>query len=135
MKELLFFELDLKFQLCEFKPLQKNEILNIAPRATVSDKNAKCKQSEKRVNRGENHTKFISSPPKCKEMMESSVSEYVLLSEKLQRRNCPSKKNFTKIVKNGQLRIASGEILNSEVKMLPAGQVQKPSRTVYEMPQ
>ena len=67
-------------------------------------------------------------------MMESSVSKYVLLSEKLQRRNCPSKKNFKKIVKNEQLRIASGEILNSEVKMLPAGQVQKPSRTVYEMP-
>ena len=68
-------------------------------------------------------------------MMESSVSKEVLLSEKLQRRNCPSKKNLKKIVKNEQLRIASGEILNSEVKILPAGQVQKASRTVYEIPQ
>ena len=34
------------------------------------------------------------------------------------------------------MRIASGDhlILNSEVKMLPAGQVQKASRTVFEMP-
>ena len=63
-------------------------------------------------------------------MMESSVSKCVLLSEKLQRRNCPSKKNFKKIVKNGQLRIVSGEILNSEVKMLPAGSVTKQSNAV-----
>ena len=73
MKELWFFELDLKFQLCEFKPLRKKK-LNIAPRTTSSDKNVKCKQSEKRVNKGENHTKVISSPTKCQEMMEISVS-------------------------------------------------------------
>ena len=46
------------------KTLAKNTILNIATGATVSDKNVKCKQSEKRVNKGENHTKVISSPPK-----------------------------------------------------------------------
>ena len=46
--------------------LAKNKILNRATRATVSDKNVKCKQSEKRVNKGENHTKVISSPPKRK---------------------------------------------------------------------
>ena len=42
-----------------------------------------------------------------------------------------------KILKNQQLRVASGDhlILNLKVKMLPAGQVQKPSRTVFEMPQ
>ena len=40
-------------------------------------------------------------------MMESSISKYVLLSEKLQRRDCPSKKNLKNIVKNEQLRIAS----------------------------
>ena len=34
----------------------------------------KCKQSENRVNKGENHTKTISSPPKRKEIMEISVS-------------------------------------------------------------
>ena len=34
------------------------------------------------------------------------------------------------------MRIASGDqlILNSEVQMFPAGQVQKVSRTVFEMP-
>ena len=47
----------------------------MAPRATVSDKNVECKQSETRVNKGENHTKVISSPPKRKEMMEISVSK------------------------------------------------------------
>ena len=46
--------------------LTRSEVLNIATRATVSDKNVKCKQSEKRVNKGENHTKVISSPPKRK---------------------------------------------------------------------
>ena len=35
----------------------------------------KCEQSENRVNKGENHTKVISSPPKRKEMMEISVSK------------------------------------------------------------
>ena len=55
--------------------LAKNKILNTAPRAIVSDKNVKCKQSETRVNKGENHTKVISSPPKRKEMMEISVSK------------------------------------------------------------
>ena len=55
--------------------LAKNEILNIAPRATVSNMNVKCKQSENRVNKGENHTKDISSSPKRKEMMENSASE------------------------------------------------------------
>ena len=55
--------------------LAKNKILNIAPRATVSDNNVKCKQSENRANNGENHTKVISSPPKRKEMMEISVSK------------------------------------------------------------
>ena len=55
--------------------LAKNEILNIAPRATVSNMNVKCKQSENRVNKGENHTKVISSSPKRKEMMENSASE------------------------------------------------------------
>ena len=43
--------------------LAKNKILNIAPRATVSDSNVKCKQSENRANNGENHTKVISRPP------------------------------------------------------------------------
>ena len=37
--------------------LTRSEVLNIATRATVSDKNMKCKQSENRVNKGENHTK------------------------------------------------------------------------------
>ena len=55
--------------------LAKNKILNIAPRATVSDKKMKCKVSENRANNGENHTKVISSPPKRKEMMEISVSK------------------------------------------------------------
>ena len=50
--------------------LAKNKILNRGPRAIVSDKIVKCKQSETRVNKGENHTKVISSPPKRKEMME-----------------------------------------------------------------
>ena len=54
--------------------LAKSKILNIAPRATVSDNNVKFKQSENRANDGENHTKVISSPPKRKEMMEISVS-------------------------------------------------------------
>ena len=39
------------------KTLANNKILNRAPRATVSDKNVKCKQSENRVKKGENHTK------------------------------------------------------------------------------
>ena len=39
--------------------LAKNKILNIATQATVSDKNMKCKQSENRVNKGENHTKLF----------------------------------------------------------------------------
>ena len=47
----------------------------MATRANVSDKNVKCKQSEKRVNEGENRTKVISSPPKRKEMMEISACE------------------------------------------------------------
>ena len=55
--------------------LAKNEILNVAPRATVNNMNVKCKQSENRVNKGENHTKDISSSPKRKEMMENSASE------------------------------------------------------------
>ena len=55
--------------------LAKSKILNIAPRATVSDNNVKFKQSENRANDGENHTKVISSPPKSKEMMEVSVSK------------------------------------------------------------
>ena len=55
--------------------LAKNIILNIATRATISDKNVKCKQSENRVNKGENNTKVISSPPKRKEMMKISVSK------------------------------------------------------------
>ena len=46
------------------KTLAKNEILNIAPGATVSDKNVKCKQSENGVHKGENQTKVISSQPK-----------------------------------------------------------------------
>ena len=42
-----------------------NKILNIAPWATVSDKNVKCKQSGNRmIYEGENHTKVISSPAK-----------------------------------------------------------------------
>ena len=57
------------------KTLAKNKILNIAPRATVSDKNVICKQSENRGNKGENHTKVISSPPKHKEIMEIPVSK------------------------------------------------------------
>ena len=57
------------------RTLAKNKILNIATRATVSDKNVKCKQSDNLVNKGENHTKVISSPPKRKEMMEISASE------------------------------------------------------------
>ena len=42
-----------------------------------------------------------------------------------------------KVLKNKQLRITLGDllILNSEVKMLAAGQVQKASKTVFEMPQ
>ena len=55
--------------------LAKNRILNIAPRATVSDKNMKCKQSENHAGNRENHTKVISSSPKRKEMMEISVSK------------------------------------------------------------
>ena len=39
------------------KTLANNKILNRAPRATVSDKNVKCKQSENRVNKGQNQTK------------------------------------------------------------------------------
>ena len=54
--------------------LAKNKILNIAPRATVRDKNVKRKQSRNRLNKGENHTKVISIPPKYKEIMEISVS-------------------------------------------------------------
>ena len=63
--------------------LAKNIILNIATRATISDKNVKCKQSENCVKKGENHTKVISSPPKCKEMMEIAASDGVFLSKKL----------------------------------------------------
>ena len=59
--------------------LAKNIILNIATRATVSDKNVKCKQSENCVNKGENHTKVISSPPKCKEMMEINRKKLFLI--------------------------------------------------------
>ena len=55
--------------------LAKNTILNIATRATVRDKNVNCKQSENCVNKGENHTKVISSPAKCKEMMEIAASD------------------------------------------------------------
>ena len=43
--------------------LTKNKILNIAPWTTVSDKNVKCKQSENRAHKRENHTKVISSQP------------------------------------------------------------------------
>ena len=39
------------------KTLANNKILNRAPRATVSDKNVKCQQSENGVKKGENHTK------------------------------------------------------------------------------
>ena len=39
--------------------LAKNKSLNIATYATVSDKNMRRKQSENRVNKGENHTKVI----------------------------------------------------------------------------
>ena len=46
--------------------LAKNRILNIAPQATLNDKNVKCKQSEKRVKKEENHTKVISSPQSAK---------------------------------------------------------------------
>ena len=46
-----------------------------------------CKQSENRVNKGEKHNKFSSSPPKRKEMMEIPVSKEVLLFETLKRRN------------------------------------------------
>ena len=63
--------------------LAKNIILNVATRATVSDKNVKCKQSENCVNKGENHTKVISSPLKCKEMTEIVASDEVFLSKKL----------------------------------------------------
>ena len=59
----------------QIETIAKNKILNIAPRATVSDNNVKCEQSENRANNGENHTKVISSPPKGKEMMEVSVSK------------------------------------------------------------
>ena len=59
----------------KIETLAKNEILNIAPRATESNMNVKCKKSENRVNKGENHTKVISSSPKRKEMMENSASE------------------------------------------------------------
>ena len=53
----------------------KNIILKYrATWATITDKNVKCKQSENHVNKGENHTKVISSPPKCKEMMEILAS-------------------------------------------------------------
>ena len=55
--------------------LTRSEVLNIATRATVSDKNVKCKQSKNRVNKGENNTKVISGPPKRKEMMKISVSK------------------------------------------------------------
>ena len=55
--------------------LAKNKILNIAPQATVSNKNVKCKQSENRVNKEENHTKVIFGAPKRKEKMEISASE------------------------------------------------------------
>ena len=57
------------------KTLAKNKILNIATRDTISDKNVKCRQSGNRVNKEENHTKVISSPPKRKEMMGISASE------------------------------------------------------------
>ena len=45
--------------------------------------------------------------------------------------------NDTWKAKKAKLRIASGDhlILNSKVEMLPDGQVQKASRTVFEMPQ
>ena len=60
--------------------LAKNEILNIAPGATVSDKNVKCKQSRNCVNKGEDHIKVISSPPTRKEMMEiSNLNRYCYL--------------------------------------------------------
>ena len=55
--------------------LAKYKILNIAPRATIRDKKVKCKQSRNHVNKGQNHTKVISSPPKCKEILEISVSK------------------------------------------------------------
>ena len=71
-------------------------------------------------------------------MMDISASEKVLLPEKLKRRNCPLK-NMTekkKFLKTEQLTDRVGwSFLNSEVKMLLAGQVQKASRAVCEMPQ
>ena len=72
--------------------LAKNIILNIATQATVSDKNVKYKQSENHVNKGENHTKAISSPPKCKEMMEfryfylKSLTGKIVLSKNIKRK-------------------------------------------------
>ena len=47
----------------------------MAPWATVSDKNAQCKQREKSVDKEENHSRVISSPPKRKELIEISVSK------------------------------------------------------------
>ena len=40
-------------QVSALKTLAKNNILNIAPWATVSDKNVKCKQNENRAPKGE----------------------------------------------------------------------------------
>ena len=53
----------------QIETLTKNKISNIAPRASVSDKNMRCKQSENHANNGENRTKVISSAPKRKEIM------------------------------------------------------------------
>ena len=95
----------------------------------------KRKESENRVNRGENHTRVISSSPKGNFGIRIGVAVEL---KKLKRRNCPSKyMKGKKILKNEQLRVVLGDhlILNSKVKMLRDGQVQKASRTVFEMPQ
>ena len=61
----------------QIKTLANNKIFNRAPYATARDKNMKRirKQSESRLNKAENHTKVISSPPKRKEMMKIEVSK------------------------------------------------------------
>ena len=55
--------------------LAKNKILNRATRATVSDKNVKCKQSEKRVLKEKITPKLFLVHQNVKEMMEISVSK------------------------------------------------------------
>ena len=55
--------------------LTRSEVLNIATRATVSDKNVKCKQSEKRVLKEKITPKLFLVHQNVKEMMEISVSK------------------------------------------------------------